>query len=145
MCIRDRRFTFHLPLDEGTTTSGCQSSKRSLCRTRQEIPEKQVDQFRRLQLGITPWACWRKELGHTTPAWASMHARARLCIFCQLHMLQIAHVIRLRRGQTRIQEVGIPVRPGKHLPNSRTSLICPDVSACRDRTVNCSMREIVSQ
>ena len=92
------RFTFHLALDGGNTTSGCKSSKRALCRTCHEVPEKQVDLFRRVQLGITRWACcrhlgitpWascRKELGHTNPAWETMHARARLGISYLLNVL----------------------------------------------------------
>ena len=39
------RFTFHLPLDGGTTTSGCESSKRALCRTRHEVPENRLTYF----------------------------------------------------------------------------------------------------
>ena len=107
-------FNFHLPLDEGTATSGFKGSKRALCRTRHEVPEKQVDLFRRVQLVITLWACCRKELGHTNPAGVNMHKRAGLCLSYPLSMLQIAHVIRLPRGQTRTQELGIPVHPGKH-------------------------------
>ena len=107
-------FTFHLPLDEGTTKSGFQSSKRALFRTRHGVPERNVDPFRRVQLGITRWAFCRKELGHTNPAWANMHARARLCISYPLKVLQIAHVTRLQRGQARIQELAKPVHPGIH-------------------------------
>ena len=68
------RFTFHLPLDSESTTPGCRSNKRAFCRTRHEVPEKQVDLFRRVQLGITPWACCRKQVGHTNLAWANMLA-----------------------------------------------------------------------
>ena len=79
-----------------------------------DVPERNVDPFGRVQLGIMRWACCRKELGNKNPAWANMHAIARLCISYPLNVLQIAHVTWLQRGQARIQELGTPVHPGKH-------------------------------